>query len=124
MTRYHRLLLLIAIVLAIGLLGFFALRRFAYSRVESLTEAHASEFAELIDRFNQERENDEVEYFKVFEYDGERAKLFIVVRDRQNHRLGTFHHLRKQGGHWKITRIELVWASHGSADGFTWPPYW
>ncbi len=65
----------------------------------------------------------DVKYFKVFSCGKSEAKLFIVLREESGHRIGGYY-LTKVGGHWKTTRIGTVWASHGDADGYTWPPYW
>jgi hypothetical protein len=101
--------------------------RLAYFRVERLTGLHAREFTAAIQEVVIDQIPDgsaEMDYYKVFRYLPDEAKLFVVVRFEDGARIGMYAYLERQSGKWQLTKDELVWASYGSADDWTWPPYW
>ena len=126
--RLAILVCMVSFIILVGIATFFTARHLAYARVEELTQTHACEFAAVVqeistDPYGQFTE-EPVEYYKVFRYAPEYAKLFIVVRFKDGNRNGIYVHLERELGDWRIIQSELVWARYGSADGWTWPPYW
>jgi hypothetical protein len=113
------------IVIGVALLGwgsFSAVRRLAYARVERLTELHADEFTAVAHKVGAGTST--LVYFKVFRCTPDEAQLFAVYEGKHSHRDGVYVYMERQSGEWQVVGYELVWASHGSADGRTWPPYW
>jgi len=110
----------------------------AYTEVEKLTEEHGQNLKAAIDEIFKEPSpvsglTKTLEYFKVFEYSGTHAKVFVVSRFKGPERMGlpddrsgVFYYLAFQNGAWIVdpTRPpEFTWSDYGSADGETWPPY-
>ena len=115
-----------ALIVAIALLalcGVFAWIQFSYIRVEALTAKHGLEFSFLMEEFDRSRSSSDIVYYKVFDYSPERAKLFVVDRDPENRYGGFYVFTSKITNDWEVDWVKGVWASHGSADDWTWPPY-
>ncbi len=128
MKRLVILVCVISSIILVGVVTFFAARHLAYTRIEKLTQLYAHEFATVIqeigtDMYGQFTE-EPIEYYKVFRYTPDSAKLFVVVRFKDGNRNGIYVYLERELGEWQIAQSELVWAQYGSADGWTWPPYW
>ena len=108
--------------------GYLSIENQAYMHVEELTRKYAHEVEPFVEQFAGEY-NLNIVYFKVFEYDQVRAKVFVVERqDPQEGKdaSGSFLHLKRSqpGGSWELASPpECVWSLAGSADGRTWPPY-
>ncbi len=114
----------------------------AYAEVEGLTTQHGSELSSAV---NQSIANDpllsaegvtsRLEYFKVFEYSENQAKVFVVISYEATQLkapvmhdwIGQFRYFVRQNGDWVIDQskrpYELVWDALGSGDDETWPPY-
>jgi len=113
-----KLKLSLFVVVAIFILGYITLQ-FAYWRVERLTLLYGGEFAPSVTKLSNG-----VKYYKVFEYGDLQAKLFVVKQSDTDHRLGSYLYFKRMPQGWEYVKGELVWATLGSADGWTWPPYW
>lgn len=115
---------LAAVVVFLALGGIFGWIQFLYARVDALTAEHGLEFSALVEEIDQ---RDSVlgstVYYKVFEYQPDSAVLFIVDSHAENRSNGFYLFTSKTTGNWEIEGANLVWSSHGSADGWTWPPY-
>lgn len=114
----RKLKIALLVVVAIIFLGYVVFQ-FAYWRVERLTRLHGAEFAPAVAKLSNE-----VQYYKVFEYGPTQAKVFIVKQSDPNHRLGSYIYFKRTLQGWEYVKGDLVWATLGSADGWTWPPYW
>lgn len=109
-------------------LGYVVARNRAYAHVEQLTKQYARQVEPFIVQFASEYDL-HVVYYKVFEYDELKAKVFVV--DKQDPQMGdsaggTFFYLERasQDSEWELASPpDVVWAFAGSADGCTWPPY-
>ena len=116
------------LIVLTGIVVFLTARHLAYVRVERLTELHAHEFAAVIQEVARDQyqqfSDEPIDYYKVFHYVPDEAKLFVVVRFKNGNRNGLYIYLERSSGEWQIAKYELVWASYGSTDGGTWPPYW
>ena len=69
---------------------------------------------------------DAVFYYKVFSYSAQTAKVFVVIRGsakENTNLLGVDVFLARGEPGWQKAGEKLGWATHGSADGWTWPPY-
>ncbi len=108
--------------------GYLLIRDHAYARVERLTQSYAHEVEPFIEEFAQDYDLNIV-YFKVFEYEAVRAKVFVVDKQAPyegNNAGGAFMYLERRDldSAWELAKpVEVVWALSGSADGRTWPPY-
>jgi hypothetical protein len=121
-----RLRRLVLVVLVVGLAALHVMLQLAYVRVERQTNLHGTEFLSVLEAEEIKvrlGKDSPLVYFKVLHYVHNRAKLFVVFRDDQDHRIGLELSLRKESERWVLEDERLVWASHGSADGWTWPPY-
>ena len=131
----------------VGLCLLFAAGRWlhlqiAYAEVERLTEQHGRELSSAINKSitddplsSAEGVSVRLDYFKVFEYSGDQAKVFVVISyDETRPQMplvrdwfGQFRYFVRQNGDWVIDQnkrpYELVWDALGSADDETWPPY-
>ena len=95
----------------------------SYARIETLTSRHEAEFSDLVNGIYQQNS---VVYYKVFRYSAKTAKLFVVVRspgDQNANLLGVNLFVMQGEQGWQKADEKLVWATYGSADGWTWPPY-
>lgn len=118
----NKTLALVVVLLALG--GIFGWIQLLYARVDVLTAEHGLEFSALVEKIDQrDSAPGSTVYYKVFEYQPDSAVLFIVDRDAENRYIGFYVFTSKTTGNWDIDDRKLVWASHGSADGWTWPPY-
>ena len=130
MKRLIILVYVIIVIVLIGMTTFFVARHLAYDRVEKLTQLHAHEFTAVVQEIGADSceksgyVEEPIEYYKVFRYTSESAKLFVVLRFEDGNRHGLYVYLERELGEWRITQFELVWARYGSADEWTWPPYW
>ena len=117
--------------------------RIAYTVVEQLTEQHGGELSSAINQSiaddpqlsNSDGFSSRLNYFKVFEYSDNQAKVFVVISYEDTHwepwmlrdQFGQFRYFVRQNGVWVVDQskrpYELVWDDLGSADGETWPPY-
>lgn len=88
-----------------------------YVEIEKRTDKYGKQFE---DGYKQTGMIDEIEYYKVFEYSGDKAKIYYVS---ENYESGDYIWFKKSGSEWKMERWETVWAKRGSADGFTNPYY-
>lgn len=95
----------------------------SYLRVEWLTWRHADEFRELLTNSSVSGGETTVTLIKVFQYSGQQATLYVVLRGMGTQAL--YIHFKRETASWQedTTRPpKLIWSS-GSADGWTWPPY-
>lgn len=58
--------------------------------------------------------------FKVMEYDGERAMVYYVPKDRS---VGVRVRFKNIGGEWQFSGWDCVWSKTGAADEMIWPLY-
>jgi hypothetical protein len=135
--------IIIAIV-ALGLLfvvGRWLHLQITYAAVEKLTEQYSSELFSVVNTsfaddplFKAEGVSARIDYFKVFEYSENRAKVFVVISYDEarpkmpvfHDRFGGFRYFTRRNGNWVADSqrpFELVWDAMGSADDETWPPY-
>ena len=66
--------------------------------------------------YEQMHMTSDVEYYKVFYYTGDKAKVYYV--DGSIH-AGHFVWLKKKAGEWKMETWKTVWSEDGSARGIT-----
>ena len=111
--------------LSITCLLFVLFTGLSYFYIEVLTQTYAHRFAQA--HFQM---TDQVEYLKVFEYTDHEVRIFVVdigknARTNQITRSGSFHtfHWSNPKSAWVEDKFDCVWSDDGSADGFTWPPY-
>ncbi len=64
---------------------------------------------------------DVVDYYKVFSYSENEAKVFYVC---DGHETGNFIYFKKVNGKWKMKDYDCIWSKTGSASGFTFPLYY
>lgn len=96
----------------------------SYLRVEWLTWRHAPEFRQVLDALYAPASGTTATLLKVFQYDRQRATLYVIVKGMGTQAL--YMHFRKRDAGWEEDELHpprLIWSS-GSADGCTWPPYW
>ena len=62
----------------------------------------------------------DVEYYKVFYYTGEKAKVYYIDGSV---RAGHFVWFENQNGEWNMINWDTVWSEQGSASGITFPFY-
>jgi len=115
-----RLLLVIACITVL----FLVYTGVSYLRVEWLTWRHATDFHQVLDSLYTPAGGTTATLLKVFQYDGQRATLYVILRGMGTQAL--YMHFRREGTGWEEDELrppKLIWSS-GSADGWTWPPYW
>ena len=61
-----------------------------------------------------------IEFFKILECNGEKAKVYYVC---DNNTVGHVLEFEKQNDAWKESNWETIWSKQGSADEMIWP-YW
>lgn len=88
-----------------------------YAKVEILTAQHGAEFPNIIEDVKM---IDEMDYLKVMEYDGEKAK---VLCSAEKHCVTILCHYENIDNEWQLERWECIWSSTGSADSLIWPFY-
>jgi hypothetical protein len=130
-VKSYRFLLGIVIVVCVCLAsygGFLLIRNRAYAQVEQLTQQYAREVAPFVTEFAKKHDIDIV-YFKVFEYEEVKAKVFVVQKQNPQEGkdiAGSFFYLKRSDSSSNWTLIghpEAIWSLSGSADARTWPPY-
>lgn len=101
----------------------------SYLLVESNTSIYAEEF------YNVQRNTSwqgEISYIKVFRYTDKSAKVFMVewqnkpaTKENKAFRTGSYYNFTRQDKTkpWELDNWETVWSEGGSADDWTWPPY-
>ena len=97
---------------------------FAYGRIEFLTWLHGNMFHSV------SRESafcGPTVYLKVFEYSDTSAKVLFVDQDgtdRMSRTRQFFTFKRNSNTNtWKFMNYNTVWSALGSAENWTWPPY-
>ena len=112
-----------AILVVIALLIFFTFM--SYARVEWLTWRHAKEFRELPSAVITSSDRAAIGTLKVFRYNDQHTVLYVVAESGV--KVGLLRYFKRDDSGWTIDNdqpTKLIWSSHGSADGWTWPPYW
>lgn len=104
--------IVIAIIIII-----FTLIILPYAYVEITTALYGKQFAE---EYKQTSMISSVEYYKVFSYNNQRAKVYYVERDPT---ITYFVYFEKDGSKWKMTSWDTVWSDFGSASNVTFPFY-
>lgn len=61
-----------------------------------------------------------IEYYKVFYYTGNKAKVYYV---EEKHNSGNYIWFHKVNSKWKMVDWKTVWSEYGSASGITYPIY-
>lgn len=104
------------------LIAFIAVAAFiqiaALIKCEILTNKYYSDF-EYACRKNSML--GEMEYFKVLECDGIKAKVYYVEKDKTTANVLFFE---KTNDDWNEIDWETVWSTGGSASNIVWPYWW
>ena len=88
-----------------------------YSFVECNTAFFGAEFK---NEYKKTKMISKIEYYKVFYYTGNKAKVYYV---EENHDSGNYLWFHKVNSKWKIIEWKTVWSKYGSASGITYPIY-
>ncbi len=90
-----------------------------YLRVELLTYLHGDDFADA-DTMKFMISN--AEYFKIYKYTKDEAKVFFVEKDKEFSVMAYFY--KDENGEWAPSETwECIWSKQGSASEFIWPYY-
>ena len=91
---------------------------FPYVKAEFLTARYSDEFD---DGYEQTGMIDEVEYFRVIEYNDREAVVCYIEKNHAS--LSKIWFERNNDDTWKEVGLECIWSKTGSADKFCWPYY-
>lgn len=93
-----------------------------YVRVEILTLLHREEFSDL---YEVSGYIENIKYYKVMNYNEERADIFYVAQSVNDGSVpATFlYHFNKQSETWILESWECIWSKHGNAEKIIWPFY-
>ena len=97
----------------------------SYLRVEYLTWKHGDEFRSVLDDWGKISPGRTLTLVKVFQY-GNRHATIYVLDEKWGGTMAVYMNFRRTGDIWTEDEMKpgkLIWSS-GSADGWTWPPYW
>lgn len=113
------------VTIILGVIGLFIIfTLMSYARVEWLTWRHAKEFRELPSAVITSSDRAAIRTLKVFRYNDQHAVLYVVADSGVE--VGLLRYFKRDNSGWTIDNsrpTQLIWSSHGSADGWTWPPY-
>ena len=76
--------------------------------------------AEFKNEYKKTNMISKIEYYKVFYYTRNKAKVYYV---EENHDSGNYLWFHKVNSKWEIIEWETVWSKYGSASGITYPIY-
>ena len=85
-----------------------------------LTHLYGEEF-KLTQEKKEEYRLYDIDYFKVVEYDGEKAELYYVCGDNTSAHIVSFSKKTEQ---WEPESVNTIWAVDGSASEILWPYWW
>ena len=111
MNRILKFIIIFAVVILLLILFF------PYVKAEYLTAKHGIEFE---NEYKQIGWIDSLEYFRVIDYESERATVFYVEK---NHNTGWRIDFVRIENSWIKDVADCVWSKSGSADNFCWPYY-
>lgn len=94
----------------------FLVRMYDIARCERLTQKYGYEFKDEYKQCSMLPE--EIEYFKVLDYEEEYAEVYYVTKDYGSANLLKFS---KEENKWVMTSWDTIWSKYGSADGYIWP---
>lgn len=90
---------------------------FPYMKAEYYTLKYGDVFEEL---YTQTTWIKGIEYFKVVEYSPSEATVLYIEKDH----VTCFEVIFIQNnGNWELEKMDCIWSTSGSADGFYWPYY-
>lgn len=106
------------IILLVIVLVLLIVLSFPYIKAGYLTVKYGDEFA---NGYEQTGMIDDIEYFRVIEYNDKEAVVCYIVK---NHgALVKIWFEQNEDGVWQEIKWDCVWSKTGSADNFCWPYY-